>query len=122
MAGGTGAAEHAGLSRLVVTPRESATCRGLRVRLPTQPLILFRKEVPNGDGNTNPPDLPTTPNGLASPDYRVAINQDLLDEIDGPMLKHGLQDMHGRALTLPTRRPDQPDRELLAWTWARFTA
>ena len=89
------------------------------------------------DGNTDPPGLPTTPNGLAlckihhaaydqnllgvSPDHRVAINQDLLDEIDGPMLKHGLQEMHGRTLTLPARRPDHPDRELLAWRWARFT-
>jgi putative restriction endonuclease len=30
------------------------------------------------------------------PDYQVVINDELLDEIDGPMLKHGLQEMHGK--------------------------
>ena len=90
------------------------------------------------DGNDDPPGLPTTPNGLAlckihhaaydqnmlgvSPDYRVAINRDLLEEVDGPMLKHGLQEMHGRVLTLPGRRGDRPDRDRLAWRWARFSA
>ena len=55
-----------------------------------------------------------------SADYRVAINRDLLDEVDGPMLRHGLQEMHGRALTLPARVGDRPDRERLAWRWERF--
>jgi putative restriction endonuclease len=88
------------------------------------------------DGNDDPPGLPTTPNGLAlckihhaaydqnmlgvSADYRVAINRELLEEVDGPMLRHGLQEMHGRALTLPARRADRPDRERLAWRWERF--
>lgn len=88
------------------------------------------------DGNEDPPGLPTTPNGLAlckihhaaydqnmlgvSPDYRVAINRELLEEVDGPMLKHGLQEMHGRVLTLPERRGDRPDPERLAWRWERF--
>ena len=82
--------------------------------------------------------VPTTPNGLSlckihhaaydqnmlgiSPDYRVAINREVLDEIDGPMLKHGIQAMHGRELTLPVRRTDHPSRELLAWRWERFMA
>lgn len=80
--------------------------------------------------------VPTTPNGLAlckihhaaydqnmlgiTPDYRVEIALDVLAEVDGPMLRHGIQDMHGRALTLPRRRRDHPDRELLAWRWERF--
>ena len=55
-----------------------------------------------------------------SADYRVAINRELLDEVDGPMLRHGLQEMHGRALTLPRRVVDRPDREGLAWRWERF--
>jgi putative restriction endonuclease len=28
-------------------------------------------------------------------DFEVRIDRDLLDEVDGPMLRHGLQDMHG---------------------------
>ena len=81
--------------------------------------------------------VPTTPNGLAlckihhaaydqnmlgiTPDYRVEIAMDVLAEIDGPMLRHGIQDMHGRELTLPRRRADHPDRTLLAWRWERFS-
>ncbi len=82
--------------------------------------------------------VPTTPNGLAlckihhaaydqnilgvTPDYQVQVRTDVLEEVDGPMLKHGIQEMHGRELTLPTRRADAPDRELLAWRWERFSA
>lgn len=82
--------------------------------------------------------LPTTPNGLAlckihhaaydqnmlgvDPDYRVAINREVLEEIDGPMLKHGIQAMHGRTIELPARRADRPDRDLLAWRWERFVS
>src|SRR5450830_24270 len=63
--------------------------------------------------------IPTTPNGLAlckihhaaydqnmlvaGPDYKVAINREVLAEVDGPMLKHGLHEMHGRTITLPGR-------------------
>lgn len=52
-----------------------------------------------------------------SPDYVVEINHELMEEIDGPMLRHGLQEMNGRRLELPGRRLDWPDRERLA---ARF--
>jgi len=55
-----------------------------------------------------------------SPDYRVSINREVLDEVDGPMLRHRLQEMHGRTITLPARRTDRPDRDLLAWRWERF--
>jgi putative restriction endonuclease len=81
---------------------------------------------------------PTVNNGLAlckihhaaydqnllgvSPDYDVRINSELLAEIDGPMLKHGLQEMHGRHLSLPRRRSDRPDRDHLAWRFANFRA
>jgi len=74
--------------------------------------------------------VPTANNGLAlckihhaaydqgmlniTADYIVEIDRDLLLEVDGPMLKHGLQEMHGREISLPLRRADRPDRELLA--------
>jgi len=80
--------------------------------------------------------FPTTPNGLAlckihhaaydqnilgvSPDYKVSINREVLSEVDGPMLKRGLQEMHCRTIMLPARKVDRPDRELLAWWWERF--
>ena len=55
-------------------------------------------------------------------DCEVRINQRLLDEIDGPMLRHGLQDMHRRELTLPRKRADHPDRERLDARYALFAA
>ncbi len=57
-----------------------------------------------------------------TPDYEVRIDKDLLDEVDGPMLRHGLQDMHGRPLTLPERRADHPSRDRLAQKFALFAA
>lgn len=57
-----------------------------------------------------------------SPDYEVRIDRDLLDEVDGPMLRHGLQDMHGRELVLPRRRADWPSRARLAERFAAFAA
>lgn len=57
-----------------------------------------------------------------SPDYVVAINHDLMEEVDGPMLRHGLQEMNGRQLELPARRTDWPDRDRLAARFEQFSA
>ncbi len=79
---------------------------------------------------------PVVPNGLSlckihhaafdanllgvSPDYAVSIDAALLAETDGPMLRHGLQEMHGQLLWLPSRRADRPDRDRLAQRWVDF--
>lgn len=55
-----------------------------------------------------------------SPDYRVHIDLELLRETDGPMLRHGLQEMHGHTLTLPRSRRDHPDRDRLDVRYQRF--
>jgi len=82
---------------------------------------------------------PVVPNGLAlckihhaaydrdilgiSPEVTVHINADVLAEVDGPMLKHGLQEFHGAKLrVLPTRRADMPSRDNLARRFDRFLA
>lgn len=52
-----------------------------------------------------------------SPDYVVHINDEVLAEVDGPMLNYGLQRMNQRELWIPRRSQDQPDRERLS---ARF--
>lgn len=56
-----------------------------------------------------------------NPDHLVRLDADLLAEVDGPMLRHGLQEMHGRTLVLPDRPADHPDREALAWRYEQFT-
>ncbi len=80
--------------------------------------------------------LPVVPNGLTlckihhaaydenilgiSPDYVVHINKDVLAEVDGPMLKYGLQQMDQRELWVPTRAAHQPDRDRLATRFETF--
>lgn len=55
------------------------------------------------------------------PDLVVQIRTDLLDEIDGPMLEHGLKRRHGQKLmVLPTRRLEHPDTSLLEIGFERF--
>jgi putative restriction endonuclease len=82
---------------------------------------IIADSKPHGD--------PVVPNGLAMckihhaafdsnilgvrPDLTVHIRQDILDEIDGPMLRHGLQGMHNRAIEAPVKRDARPDPERL---------
>lgn len=55
------------------------------------------------------------------PDYTVEIHHRLLDEIDGPMLRHGLQQHHRtKLMAIPTRRADLPDASRLAIRYERF--
>jgi putative restriction endonuclease len=87
--------------------------------------------------DTAPGGEPTVVNGLAlckihhaaydanvlgiRPDYVVQIHRRLLEEIDGPMLRHGLQDHHGRSLmAVPARRADRPDPQRLAHRFEEF--
>lgn len=56
------------------------------------------------------------------PDRVVEINRDLLAETDGPMLKYGLQQMHGTTITLPRRRIEQPSADALEWRYEQFKA
>jgi putative restriction endonuclease len=89
--------------------------------------------------DSDPRGLPVVTNGLAlckihhaafdqnilgiRPDYVIEIHHRLLDEIDGPMLRHGLQDHHEKSLMqLPRRRADLPDPDRLVQRWAQFQA
>lgn len=55
-------------------------------------------------------------------DVRVHIRDDILREKDGPMLKHGLQELHGARLVLPRRVSDRPNQEFLLERFAEFSA
>ncbi len=57
-----------------------------------------------------------------SSDYVVHIRADILAEDDGPMLRHGLQELDLSRITLPTRRADYPDRDRLAQRFGAFMA
>lgn len=80
--------------------------------------------------------LPEVPNGLAlckihhaafdrnilgvTPHCVVEIRRDLLEEEDGPMLRHGIQDLHGGKLLLPRRLTDRPDPRFLGERYEEF--
>lgn len=86
--------------------------------------------------DTDPRSEPIVPNGLAlcrlhhaafdrnilgvRPDYRVEIRRDVLDEIDGPMLVHGLQGFQGATLLVPRAERLRPNRDFLAERFERF--
>lgn len=55
-----------------------------------------------------------------SPDFQVRVDRQLLEETDGPMLRYGLQGMHGVRLTLPEQRRDRPDADRLEQRYAEF--
>jgi len=81
---------------------------------------------------------PEVPNGLAlckihhsaydvgivgvDPAYRIHLRHDILDEVDGPMLRHGLQELHGTALSVPKRGEQKPNKDFLAERFERFLA
>jgi putative restriction endonuclease len=87
-------------------------------------------------GDDKPHGVPVINNGLSmckihhaaydanllgiSPDHIVRINGALMDEVDGPMLRHGLQEMDGRPIILPSRNTDRPSKERLAERFDEF--
>lgn len=56
------------------------------------------------------------------PDAGIHVKDDVLREVDGPMLKHGLQEVDGTRLILPRRRELRPNRDFLAERFERFRA
>jgi putative restriction endonuclease len=54
------------------------------------------------------------------PDCVVEIRADILAEVDGPMLLHGLQEMHGSQLWLPRKPSDRPSLEFLQYRYEQF--
>ena len=55
-----------------------------------------------------------------SPDYTVVVREDILEEIDGPMLQHGIKEMHGELIQLPKSKLDWPDRDHLDVRFQQF--
>lgn len=57
------------------------------------------------------------------PDLTLHVRPDVLDEVDGWMLKGGIQGVHNRRLdVLPTRKPEWPDPVRLEERYAAFQA
>lgn len=83
-----------------------------------------------------PESKPTVNNGLAlcklhhaafdsfiigiTPDFKVEIRSDVLEEHDGPMLKHGLIELHGSKIILPTNKINWPNKNYLDIRYQKF--
>jgi len=50
-----------------------------------------------------------------TPDYIIQVREDILEEEDGPVLQHGLQEMHHTKLILPNAKNQWPNKNSLAW-------
>lgn len=55
-----------------------------------------------------------------TPDYEVEVREDVLNEIDGPMLQHGLQGFHGLSIGVPRNDLLKPNRDFLAERYEIF--
>ena len=103
-------------------------------RLAHLPLLDAAHIIPDKDERG----LPEVPNGLSlckihhsaydanilgiTPAYRIEIRSDILQEIDGPMLKYGLQAAHNQSINLPRHPANRPDPELLEARFKSFRA
>ena len=56
------------------------------------------------------------------PDLVVQVRRDILEEFDGPMLRHGLQEMAGVRLATPRSRAEQPKPDAVEERYAEFLA
>ena len=108
----------------------SGTCALCRLR--HRELLDAAHIIPDG----HPDGDPIVPNGLClckihhaaydqniigiSPDYVTYVRDDILEEIDGPMLQHGLKELHHSSILLPSRQINQPDRNRLARRFEEF--
>ena len=120
---------------------ESETPLGRDRRFPAQEPAL-RRDAADGavhaDGIVlaDEPGDPTVNNGLSlckihhaafdqlligiRPDYVVEVHPRVLEESDGPMLRHGLQGLHKSSLLLPAAKRDHPDPTRLEVRYGKF--
>lgn len=55
-----------------------------------------------------------------SPDYEIKIRTDILEEIDGPMLKYGIQSLDNNKIILPKKKFEWPDQDRLQQRFELF--
>lgn len=55
-----------------------------------------------------------------SPDYIIEVREDILKEHDGPMLQHGIKELHGQRIILPGKPALWPNREFVDWRYQKF--
>lgn len=56
------------------------------------------------------------------PDHIAEVRADILEEVDGPMLRHGLQELHGTPIHVPRVPRHRPSHDALDVRYERFRA
>lgn len=127
----TRARVHQRVFRARVLDAYAQTCAVCRLR--RHPELLDAAHIlPDG----HPRGDPVVPNGLSlckihhaaydhdivgiRPDLVIEVRAEVLSEIDGPMLRHGLQEMAGRQIVLPRHHQARPDPERLEVRYEEF--
>jgi len=121
---------HQGEFRIRVLSAYQEKCAFCQLR--HQQLLDAAHIIPDGEEGGEP----IVPNGLSlckihhaafdnnivglNPDYRIIVREDILEEIDGPILKYGIQKMHEQRIVLPTKKEYWPDRDRLQVRFIRF--
>jgi len=111
---------------------EAYDCRCTLCRLQHRELLDAAHIIPDSD----PDGEPVVTNGLSlckihhaafdnniigiRPDYSVEVRKDILDENDGPMLQHGIKEMHDKMIILPAFRNCYPDKNALEKRYEHF--
>lgn len=101
-------------------------------RLKHSELLDAAHIIPDGE----PESKPTVDNGLSlcklhhaafdkyfigiTPDYKIEIRKDILEEFDGPMLQHGLKELNGIKIIVPTKQIEKPNPNFLDIRYQRF--
>lgn len=86
--------------------------------------------------DTEPDGLPVIRNGISlcklhhaafdrhilgiRPDYTIEVREDILEEVDGPMLQHGIKELHNRPIVVPRDKKLWPDPVRLEKRFSRF--
>jgi putative restriction endonuclease len=55
-----------------------------------------------------------------TPEFIIKVREDILMETDGPMLKHGIQELQNQKIILPYNRKLWPDQDRLSIRYAKF--
>lgn len=55
-----------------------------------------------------------------TPDHVIDVREDILYETDGPMLKHGIQELLGQKMILPRKKEYWPDKDRLDIRYSQF--
>jgi putative restriction endonuclease len=123
---------HQPVFRARVLQAYESACAMCRLRHPS--LLDAAHILPD----SHPRGMPVVPNGLAlckihhaaydqnilgvRPDLAVQVRTDILAEVDGPMLRHGIQEMAGVRLTIPRAAAAQPNPMALDERYQLFLA